>query len=184
MFSEIFPDYNTFSTFYTTCGVPQNLLTGAGYTNFGLPTIYYLLIANYANSHIVSSDENRFKLKLMSIIFEAAPQWQRAMKLQADIMAMSDDELLTGSKAIYNHAMHPDTEPTTGQLDELEYIDDQNVTNYKKDKILALVNAIDSLNSNICERFVQRFKRLFLTVVYPDYPLLYESEGDYLNVPI
>lgn len=182
-FSEIFPEYNDFNTFYTTCGVPQNLLTGAAYTNFGLPTIYYLLISNFSNSHIKQSDEGRFKLKLMSIIFEAGPQWQRAMKLQADLVAMSDADLLKGSKAIYNHAMHPDTEPSTGQLEELEYIDDQNVTNYRKDKVIALVNAMDALDSNICDRFINRFRKLFINVLYPDYPLLYTSEEDYLDEP-
>ncbi len=180
-FSEIFPDVTEFSTFYTTCGVPQNLLTGAGYTSFGISTIYWLLISNFANDHIKSSDENRFKLKLMSIIFEAGPQWQRAMKLQADIMGMTDSELLVGSKAIYNHAMHPDTTPSTAQLTELEYIDDQNTTNYRKDKILALVNAIDVLDTQICERFINRFRKLFINVVYPDYPLLYVSEENYLE---
>lgn len=180
-FSEIFPDVTEFSTFYTTCGVPQNLLTGTGYTNFGISTIYWLLISNFANDHIKSSDENRFKLKLMSIIFEAGPQWQRAMKLQADIMGMTDSELLVGSKAIYNHAMHPDTTPSTGQLTELEYIDDQNTTNYRKDKILALVNAIDVLDTQICERFINRFRKLFINVVYPDYPLLYVSEENYFE---
>lgn len=180
-FAEIFPDFNTFNTFYTGCGIPLNLLTGADYTNYSLTVIYYLLIANYANSHIKASDENRFKLQLMSIVFEAGPQWQRAMKLQADIVRMSEDELLTGSKAIYNHAMHPDTDPGTDETQLLSYIDDQNVTHYYKDKILTLVNAMDNLQSDICDRFMRRFKKLFITVLYPDYPLLYTSTEDYLH---
>lgn len=186
MFAEIFPDVDEFKDFYDDCGVPDVLL-GDGtendpYANYDINAIYFLLISYYANSHICSSDENRFKLQLMSIIYEAAPVWQREMVLQDKILKLSDDDVLKGAKAIYNHAMHPDTAPSTGRLTELEYIDDQNTTNWQKEKAKGYAEAKDLLDPNICSRFMAKFKKLFITISYPDWPLLYATEEEDHNV--
>lgn len=179
-FSNIFPTVSDFTTFYANCGVPQVLFVSVSpdttYNKYDINAIYFLLISYYANSHIKSSDENRFKLQLMSIIYEAGPAWQREMVLQEKMMKLSDDDVLRGAKAIYNHAMHPDTAPSTGSLTELTYIDDQNTTNWQKEKARGYAEAMSYLDPNICSRFMAKFKKLFLTVLYPDAPLLYETE--------
>ena len=177
-FANIFPTVSDFTTWYSTCGVPDVLLTGTDYAKYSISAIYFLLISYYANSHIKSSDENRFKLQLMAIIYEAGPVWQRQMYLQDKAMKLADDDVLRGAKAIYNHAMHPDTEPSTGDLEELTYIDDQNTTNWQKEKARGYAEAREFLDPNICSRFMQKFKKLFLTVLYPDRPLLYETEEE------
>jgi hypothetical protein len=158
--------------------VPDVLLTGEDYTKYSINSIYFLLISYYANSHIKSSDENRFKLQLMAIIYEAGPVWQREMYLNEKMLKLADEDVMRGARAIYNHAMHPDTSPSTAQLEELTYIDDQNTTNWKKEKVRGYAEARDFLDPNICSRFMAKFKKLFLTVLYPDRPLLYETEED------
>lgn len=175
-FANIFPDATTFSTWYAECGVPQVLMTGAEYNNYDINAIYFLLLSEHANDHIMSSDENRFKLKVMSIIYEAGPVWQREMLMQKKFMDLTEQEIMTGSKAIYNHAQNPDSEPSTSSLTELTFISDQNTTSYTKARIDALREAGAGLDSEICQRFLRKFDKLFLTVVYPDAPLLYESE--------
>lgn len=181
-FANIFPTATDFSDYYSTCGVPQVLLTSTSpdttYNKYDINAIYYLLISYYANSHIKSSDENRFKLQLMSIIYESGPVWQRQMALQEKMLKLSDADVLRGAKAIYNHAMHPDTSPSTGDLEELTYIDDQNTTNWQKEKAKGYAEAREFLDPNICSRFMQKFKKLFIVVLYPDFPLLYESDAE------
>lgn len=177
-FANIFPTVTDFSTWYSTCGVPDVLLTDAKYIKYDINAIYFLFISYYANSHIKSSDENRFKLQLMAIIYEAAPVWQREMYLQEQMLKLADEDLMHGAKAIYNHAMHPDTSPSTASLEELTYIDDQNTTNWKKEKVRGYAEARDFLDQNICSRFMAKFKKLFIAVLYPDRPLLYETEED------
>ena len=180
-FANIFPAVTDFTTFYANCGVPQTLFTSsddAAYAKYDISAIYFLLISYYANSHIKSSDENRFKLQLMSIIYEAGAAWQREMFLQEKMMKLSDADVLRGAKAIYNHAMHPDTSPSTASLEELTYIDDQNTTNWQKEKARGYAEAMSYLDPNICSRFMAKFKKLFLTVLHPDAPLLYETEED------
>ena len=173
-FANIFPTVSDFTTWYSTCGVPDVLLSGSDYTKYNINAIYFLMISYYANSHIKSSDENRFKLQLMAIIYEAAPVWQRQMYLQSKILALADDDVLKGARSVTNHAMHPDT----SSLEELTYIDDQNTMNWVKDKAKGFAEARDYLDPDICSRFMAKFKKLFLAVLYPDHPLLYESDAE------
>lgn len=71
--------YTYFAWWIGHCGIPQRLLVdeqgSTDYTNYSLQTIYYLLMSRYANSHIKSSDEARFKLDMASIIFQHGAEW-------------------------------------------------------------------------------------------------------------
>ena len=89
---------------------------------------------------------------------------------------MTEDEILAGTKAIYNHAFNPQTAPTTNTVDELEYINEQNTTTYKKSKLdgYALLWAI--LNDGVTERFLREFRYHFLVVVEPQLPLWYVTD--------
>ena len=165
--SEVFPDSTTFEQSYLTCGLPTKLLTGVEYQDYSISTIYALLMSNYSNSYIKSSDENRFKFEVMSIIFQYGPIWQKEMVQQSKILNLTDEELLTGSKAIHNHAMNPGSQPSTISLQELEYIDNQNTTSYVKNKVEGYAQLQGYLDSNITRRFMDKFKKLFIVVLYP-----------------
>lgn len=187
-FSEIFPSYVEFADFYNNCGIPCRLMSkivdGVDiYANYGINAIYALLISNYANDHIASYDENRFMLMVMSIIYEAGPAWQRAMEIQDRFLKMDDKIILSGSKAVYNHAMHPDTEPkvnsTAGTLfdEPLPFISDQNTASWTKDNVKGLIEVLYALDDTLCTRFVARFKRLFKKVSYNRPPLLFGTNN-------
>ena len=165
--SKVFPDSTSFEQSYLTCGLPTKLLTGEEYQDYSISTIYALLMSNYSNSYIKSSDENRFKFEVMSIIFQYGPIWQKEMVQQSKILNLTDEELLTGSKAIHNHAMNPGSQPSTATLSELEYIDSQNTTSYVRNKVEGYAQLQGYLDSNITRRFMDKFKRLFIVVLYP-----------------
>lgn len=131
-FAEIFPSDDDFADYYQNCGAPTRLLTGTNadgidYDNYGIKAIYFLLIANYANNHIASYDENRFKLEVMQIIYEAGPAWQKAMGIQEKLLNLTTQDIFRGSKATHkaegkwtkgerhlqNRAQHPDSEPNS-----------------------------------------------------------------------
>lgn len=161
-----YKDYQYFDWFYDNCGVPDRLLTGPDYANYQLDTIYFLLMSRFANDHIKISDENRFKLVICQYIFQYGPQWQREMVLQDKLLNLSDDDLINGNTTIYNHAMHPDTEPSTQTLDEMEYIDDQNVTKYKRDGVDAFSRLYTWLDDKATNNFLRHFEKLFVVVAY------------------
>lgn len=177
IFTEIFPDYNTFETEYTTSPLKDAI------TDDNLEVLYYLLYAKYGNSPIANYDENMFKYKLFGVIWQYGPTWQKRLGIQSILRDLSETELLTGSKAIYNHAFNPgeiasEGASATTEQPELQYVNDQNVTNYTKSKMDAYMQLWDLLDTDVTSEFINRFAKLFKQFVRPG-ALLFESEdGD------
>lgn len=182
-FGQIFPTFDAFETFFNNCPIPDRLLTGDEedpdkYQKYGLDAIYALLVSEYFGAHIAHSSEDWFKLRVMQIIYEYAPAWQREMYLQDRIMSLSDDEIRKGSYAIHNHAMHPSTTPSDQTLEELPYIDDQNVNKWRKDKVKSYVEASAGLDDSITRRFLNLFKKLFVKFIVPTGHIYYEEDEE------
>lgn len=151
-------------------------------------TVWCLLASRYANSTIASSDENQFKNKVFMTIFMYGPTWEKRIEVQKAVRELSLDELQKGGKAIYNTAYNPNQPVSSGKgnptgegmntLEELTYINSQNTTNYKKSKVDAYTLLIDLLETDVTGEFLDKFKKLFLTVVSPELPLWYVTEID------
>lgn len=176
-FNEIYPSYEDFKN-------DENIYYGVGlnprFQGSTDQTLYYLLSARYGNSNIANSDENQFKLKLFSIIFQYGPTWEKRLDIQSNLRSLSEDELLTGTKQINNHSYNPSTAPSTDTLEELTTINEQTSTKYKKSKMDAYANLMALLEKDVTEEFMNKFKKLFLIIVEPQLPLWYltEIEGD------
>lgn len=172
-FADIFPDLATFE---------DNLSVIAdAITIKDKELIWYLLYARYGNSHIAMSDENQFRAAINSTIFMYGPSWEKRLEIQANLRNLTEADMLTGGKAIYNHSYNPSTAPTTSSLEELNTINEQNTTNYKKSKLEGYSMLLSLLETDVTEEFIGKFKKLFLTVVAPDYPLLYKTEMENEN---
>lgn len=176
-FAELFDDYSDFKTEYTSTQKFPMVIDAADTTTHvsNLQILYYLLYARFGNSPIANYDENQFKTKVGSVIWQYGPAWEKKLDIQADVRALTADDLLQGSKAIHNHAYNPATEPSTGDLEELDYINDQNTTQYKKSKMDAYAQLWGLVVTDVTEEFLAKFKPLFKTFVKPG-TYLYESE--------
>ena len=156
-FGEIFPSETEFAAFYNSLNWKSLRDTG-DFAKYGIDVIYFLLASEYCNEHIASYDENKFKLQVMRIIYEAGPAWQKAMVVNEKLIDMQDADIHKGSrlesrssgnvdraattdgnatnttngKNIVNNAEHPDATPSTSSLEELEYISSQQVNNTNK----------------------------------------------------
>ena len=169
-FADIWPSADAFIQDYQASAIPQKLKVADA------TTLYYLLYARYGNSSIANSDENQFKYKIFSTIYIGGATWAKKQEIQDKLREMTEDEILAGTKAINNHAYNPQTAPTTDTVEELEYINEQNTTKYKKSKLdgYALLWAI--LNDGVTERFLREFRYHFLVVVEPQLPLWYVTD--------
>lgn len=175
-FSDIFPDVDIFTEeWYNTAFSADDTGTMEGLSNF-LPKIYYMLYAHYGNSHVAYSDENQFKYYVWSLLYQYGPTAVKEREIQDALVKLTDEELLVGGKAIYNHSYNPNTEPSTSTMEELLTINDQNTTNYKKSKLEGYANLMALLKKDVLDEFIHRFARLFIKITAPDYPLLYETE--------
>lgn len=168
-FADIYGDLKTFTDDYKNNGIPAKL------DDTNIQTLYYLLYARYGNSCIASSDENQFKYKLFSTIFMYGPAWQKRLEIQGKLLALTDDELVKGTTAIHNSALNPSTSPSTQSLEELQYINAQNTTKFKKSKLEGYSSLYAIIETDVTEKFIDKFKKLFITVVAPEEPLWYET---------
>ena len=93
---------------------------------------------------------------------------------------MSEDDLRESAKAIYNHSYNPSTAPSTDTLDELTTINDQNVTKHKRSRTDAYALLLSLLETDVTGEFLDKFKKLFITIVEPELPLWYVTgiEGE------
>ena len=176
-FTDIFTTYAVFKTEYTVTQKFPMVIDAADTESHvsNLQILYYLLYSKFGNSPIANFDENQFKTKLGAVIWQYGPTWEKKLKIQADIRALNNTDILKGSTAIYNHAFNPSTEPSTQTLTELEYINDQNVTKYEKSKMDAFGQLYGLLAQDVTDAFISKFKPLFQQAINY-HPYLYESE--------
>lgn len=169
-FSNLYPDVDKFIADYKSVGITP-VISDESATN-----LYYLLLSRFANSVIASSDTNRFKYDLFGTIFSYGPTWESRLKIQEKIRNLTDEELKTGGVAIFNHAMHPGTAPSTQTLEELPAVNEQQVRKSKRSMIDALSIQYELLATDVTENFLSKFKKLFLVIVMPERPLFYVTD--------
>lgn len=171
-FSETWDSADKFIEDYNSIGIPVTISTDSA------TTLYYLLYARYANSHIASSDPNRFKYNLFGLIWQYGPNWQKKIELQKKLRELSDEQIMEGARQIYNNASNPSNDPSNFTDNELQFINNQNVTKNRRGKLEAYGLLLNLLEDDVTENFLRRFKALFKIIVMPELPLLYAIEGD------
>lgn len=166
-FSDIFTTAEEFINYYKNCGITPIV------TEENIKILYYLLYSKYGNSHIASSDENQTKLLIMSIIYMYGPSWEKKMDIQKTLRGLSEDEIVKGSKQINNHSYNPSSLPSTNSLEELQTINEQNTSHFKKSKLDAYNLLWNLIATDVTEEFLSKFKKCFLLIVAPQKPLWY-----------
>lgn len=171
-FTDVYESVEDFLADYKDCGIPTTISDNSA------QTLFYLLYGSYGNDIVASSDINRFKYKLFSIIFQYAPNWEKQLEIQNKLRGLTEDDIRLGSRQIYNTAQNPSTEPSTGTTDELQYIDNQNVTKNQRGVLEGYATLLSLLRTDVTQEFLNRFRKLFLIIVQPEEPLLYITEVD------
>ncbi len=188
-FADIFPDASSFedefnnNSLFGSNSYDSNFISRTqnttGYDNstgsrFNANLIYFILYSNYGNSVVASSDTNRFKYRLWSIIYQYGPTWAKEMVIQEKLRALTEDEIISGSNTVANSAMNPSIDPneTNGVL---SYINQQNTSKFYRSKIDGYQNLLATLTRDPTQAFIDKFKDLFLKVIMPEYPLLYND---------
>ena len=134
--------------------------------------LYYLLYQRYGNSPIANRDENQWKYRVFGIIFQYGSTWEKKLEIQAKLRSLDDDEVMTSSKLVINHALNPATEPYTASEETLSYIDEQNAHTGKRGKVDAYAMLWEMLR-DVTEPFIQKFEKCFKKFVDSEYPILY-----------
>lgn len=97
---EMFPQYDTklmtevwskaseFLTDYQNAGIPTTISVQ------NATTLYYLLYARYGNTPIANYDENQWKYKMFSIIFQYGPTWEKRLNIQDTLRGLQISDLV------------------------------------------------------------------------------------------
>lgn len=178
LFTEIWDSAQKFlsdykaSPFYVT----NNTLTDAN-----VVLTYYLLYNKYGNNPIANYDVNQFKFKVFGVMFQYGPAWATKLSIQEKVRSLGvadDSEIYKGSKAIYNHAFNPETTPKTGDLEEINFINDQNTTSYKKSKLEGLATLAEVLRDDVTATYIEKFRKMFNPFVKPVAHMIYVEEEE------
>jgi hypothetical protein len=176
--NDIYGDIDSFKTdfnYYSEIGLNPNFSN-----NKTIDTLFYLLCGKYGNSHIANADENQFKLKLFSYVFQFAPYWEKSLDIQNKLRSLTEDEILAGSKQLTNHSYNPSTEPSGPNVvnGEIISVNEQHNNKFTKGKVNAYGELFYMLRSDVTEEFLGKFKRLFIYIVEPESPLWYVTDID------
>lgn len=127
-FSDLWTTSDDFIETYKETGLPQTYVNSDGTTGTyvddeTLKLIWLLMVGRFADSTIKPYNTyGAFKIRFMSRIWQHAPAWKKELDIQNKLRSMSLDDnspIYEGSKAIYNTALNPGTQPTQ---EELNYI--------------------------------------------------------------
>lgn len=177
-FSQLWETADDFITTYNITGLPKEPYVD----DETLKLIWVLMIGRFADSTIKPYNTyGAFKVRFMSRVWQYAPTWKKKLDIQNKLRALSledGSELFIGGSAIYNSAMNPGTQPNTQTTDELDFINQQNTTKYKKSKIEGLALLSDLLKNDVTEQFLSRFDDFFKTIIYSGRELLYANYID------
>lgn len=172
-FLEIYPDVDTFLKDYHAVELPVTI------SDDNLRILYYVLVGRRGNDNIMSSVRGQFKYRLFTLIWEYGPYWEKQLEVQTTLRNLSTDEILNGSKQIYNQATNPstpitaDSEGHTGSQSrgELNYVNNQNVSLNSRGKVDGLSIFANVLKSDVSNDFFRKFDTLFNA--FPQLPLFY-----------
>ncbi|MBR3210076.1 MAG: hypothetical protein IKF82_07445 [Bacilli bacterium] len=178
LFTEIWDSAEKFlaeykaSPFYVT----NNTLT-----DDNVVLTFYLLYNKYGNNPIANYDVNQFKFKVFGVMLQYGPAWAMKLSIQEKVRSLGvadDSEIYKGSKAIYNHAFNPETTPKTGDLEEINFINDQNTTSYKKSKLEGLATLAEVLRDDVTATYIDKFRKMFNPFVKPVAHVIYVEEEE------
>lgn len=180
LFSDIFPDVDDFNLLLNN----PNFVSMTNFLEDGNKSLlYYLLYAEYGNTPIANRSIDQFNIKLITTIFKYGPTWQKNLKIQQELRNLSEEDLMLGSKAIFNNAQNPNSRPSTDTSDELPYVITQSVNKNKRGKLEAYDFLNDLLKADVSSAFIKKFSGLFVSFVVPPihdiFMTEYEEEEDY-----
>ena len=139
-----------------------------------MTTLYYLLWARYASSHIRSDYPQQWKMKIMMTVFEYGPTWSKRLEIQDKVRNLSDEEIQKGTIMTYNTAMNPDGAPTTETWDTLQGINSQNKTLQQRGKLDSYAYIDQILRTDVTREFIEKFKKFFDIMASPGMKLEYD----------
>ena len=181
LFGQIWPTEASFITDYKNGTIPTTISDNTA------KLLYGLLAGRYFNSPINFDSIGQWKQQFMSILYCFGPSWEKKLELQKKLRSLTDEELVQGSRQMYNTAGNPSTPINSGTMEtgtmsakELNYIKEQNVSLFQRGKLEGYSALYEVIKADVTTNFLNKFDKLFLNCVTPQRVpyFIYEKEED------
>lgn len=163
-FEEIFEDAEDFYTAYPS---EYSEFTEFDDTHKELTLIYTLLNARYATSKTFM-DEERFKARCMSLVFQFGPKFIKDVKIQKRLRTLTENEMVSGAAQKSLSGYNPSTDISGNTDTEISTVNQQNLLKYTKGILDGYTNLYILLKTDVTATFLQKFKSLFASVIDTD----------------
>lgn len=173
LFTDVWDEASKFVKDYNASGIPTTISVA------NAMTLYYLLYARYGNTPISAMDEYQWKTRVFSIIFQYGPTWEKKLEIQQAVRTLTINDLKKGATTIYNKALNPASAPSDQTLEEINYINEQNVSKVQKNDSQAYAEWMSLLEEDVTGYFLRKFDGCFKKIVRPEKTLEYVTEDDY-----
>lgn len=173
LFTDVWDEVSKFVLDYKASGIPTTI------SDANAMTLYYLLYARYGNTPISAMDEYQWKTRVFSIIFQYGPTWEKKLEIQQAVRTLTITDLKKGATTIYNKALNPASAPSDQTLEEINYINEQNVSKVQKNDSQAYAEWMSLLEEDVTGYFLRKFDGCFKKIVRPEKTLEYVTEDDY-----
>ena len=100
LMTDVWSQSSDFVTDYQNIGIPTTISVQ------NATTLYYLLYARYGNTPIANYDEEQWKYKIFSIIFQYGPTWEKRLDIQKTLRDLQISDLVDNGSfhELFNHS--------------------------------------------------------------------------------
>lgn len=171
LFKNIFPDYQTFSEWYS--GTPLS----DDSNDVPSEKTFTLIAYEYNNSHVSMSPES-FKEHFANELYTYYKEFEETTKIIKELMSLSENDLRIGDRLITNLADIPETESSTN-VEEVDFISNQQKQFTEKSKLQIKREELSAKRAFTVKTFLRRFKNLFIKILSPAYTyVVEENQGE------
>lgn len=170
LFKNVFPDYQTFKSWYISTPLSDN--------DKDVPSekTFTLIAFEYNDSHIAHSVEG-FKQHFANDIYSFYKEFEETTKAISELMKLTDEEISTADSMIINTANIPETESSTNE-EEVNFISTQQKNISKKGKLQIKKEQLSNKRVFTVKTFINRFRHLFIKILSPAYNLVIAEEQE------
>lgn len=172
-FKEIYPTFDKFQAFLTNQKVVD--LSDAENLTFA-QYIYKILFRRYHNSNIQFDTIEDFECELANVLEDNFAKYKRQVELAKQMQQLTDNDILTISKALANQSNNPNTK-ATDPTQPLEYISAQAFTIATDNKLQGYLRALQNIPTQLIDEMLMRCANLFKTLI-PNQIFVYENEEE------
>ena len=100
LMTDVWSKATDFVTDYQNIGIPTTISVQ------NATTLYYLLYARYGNTPIANYDEEQWKYKIFSVIFQYGPTWEKRLDIQKTLRDLQISDLVDNGSfhELFNHS--------------------------------------------------------------------------------